>query len=164
MNRLISFCALVVLLFVASTAWGQLQYTLTDLGTLPGYMYWMANGINNSGQVVVDAKNSNPGYEHAFLYTNGAVHDLGTFPGGSSTEALGINNSGQVVGDAFNSSGCPNAFLYSNGTMQNLGTLPGDAFSEATAISNSGQIVGYAYNGGLPPVTHSSTATERCRT
>ena len=41
-----------VLLVVGGNAWGQVQYTVTDLGTLLSGGYSCAEGINASGQVV----------------------------------------------------------------------------------------------------------------
>ena len=87
-----------LLLFVGRTAWGGIQYTVTDLGTLPGGSGSEAWGINASGEVVGYASNSS-GYQHAFLYSNGTMKDLGTLPGlYSASCAYGINASGQVVG------------------------------------------------------------------
>jgi hypothetical protein len=47
---------LAVLVFLlpvdAVNAWGQVQYTVTDLGTLSGKSISCATGINDSGQVV----------------------------------------------------------------------------------------------------------------
>ena len=94
MNRVAS-SASVLLLFAASTAWGQVQYTVTDLGTLGGNLS-VAEGINNSGQVVGFSEDLS-GNEHAFLYSNGIMTDLGTL-GGNYSFASGINNSGQIVG------------------------------------------------------------------
>jgi probable HAF family extracellular repeat protein len=139
----------ILLLCVAGNAWGQAQYTVTDLGTLGGTSS-CAYGINNSGQVVGQAATSS-GAEHAFLYSGGTMTDLGTL-GGSNSCATGINNLGQVVGNADTGGLSPpplpqpysHAFLYSGGTMQDLGTLPGGFGSGAYGINDSGQIVGGA--------------------
>ena len=139
--RQLSVVTIVVLLsFAGRSAWGGVQYTVTDLGTLGG-SYSCASGINDSGQVVGEAQTSS-GYGHAFLYSNGTMVDLGTL-GGLESWAQGINASGQVVGasgDINNDS--TQAFLYSNGTMVDLGTLPGCGFASANAINDNGQIVG----------------------
>ena len=151
----------VLLLFAAGNAFGDVQYAITDLGTL-GRTYSQANAINNSGQVVGLATTSTSdgfvllsgdGFVHAFLYSgNGPMQDLGTF-GGPSSRATAINDNGQVVGYATISFQGPidnpdpfpkHAFLYSgSGPMQDLGTL-GGSNGEASGINDSGQVVGYA--------------------
>lgn len=117
------------------SALAVVQYTVTDLGTLPHYETSRAYAINASGQVVGNAHNSLG--DRAFLYSNGAMTDLGTLGVAPvSSDASGINASGQVVGT---SGGY--AFLYSNGTMTDLGTL-GGSWCEPYAINDSGQVVG----------------------
>ena len=118
--------------------------TMTGLGTLTGYTSSSsAVGINNSGQIAVNASNST-GRMNAFIDTNGTKTNLGTLGGTGTqavTEASAINNSGQVVGVSYTSSGIESAFLYSNGTMTNLNTL-GAMASWAYGINNSGEVVG----------------------
>ncbi len=141
----------VLLLFAAGSAFGAVQYAITDLGTLGG-TYSLANGINNSGQVVGEAATSD-GNAHAFLYSDsGSMQDLGTL-GGTSSRAYGINDSGQVVGSSYLSGdGRNHAFLYSgSGPMTDLGTLPGGRDSRAYDINNSGQVGGESEaSSGIP--------------
>ncbi|MGA2257791.1 MAG: hypothetical protein ABSG53_24270, partial [Thermoguttaceae bacterium] len=120
---------------VVGDAWGQVQYTLTDLGSALN-IDSEAMGINNSGQVVWTG-GVNGG---AVLYSGGTIQELGTLPGGTGSEAFGINDSGQVVGESITNSMCY-AVLYSGGTIQNLGTPLGGC---ATGINDSGQITGWA--------------------
>jgi len=83
-------------LFSAGNAWGVVQYSVTDLGTLGGSSS-CANGINNNGQVV-GYTDTGSGASHAFLWTSGGgMQDLGTL-GGSNSGANGINDNGQVAG------------------------------------------------------------------
>jgi probable HAF family extracellular repeat protein len=158
--------ALVVLflLVVVGNARGQVQYTVTNLGTLPGYTdSSYAAGINNSGQVVGWSETSGDEAEHAFLYSSGAMKDLGTL-GGPSGHATGINDGGQIVGYSLNSVGDYHAFIYSGGAMQDVPPLPGSQGTDcwAYAISPNGQIVGmsratpggnhaFLYDGSGPP-------------
>jgi len=137
MNR-IAIHASVLLLFAASTAWGQVQYNVTDLGTLSGGTASSAAAINNYGQVAGTIWYPSH-VQHAFLYSNGQMTDLGTL-NGSYSYAAGINDSGQVVGGAGFNQFDERAYLYSNGQMTNLGTLGDD--SNAESINDSGQIAG----------------------
>jgi probable HAF family extracellular repeat protein len=83
---------------LATDALGVVQYSVKDLGTLPGCLEPSATGINSTGQVVGSIITTG-GYYHAFLYSNGNMTDLGTIPGSVNSWASGINDSGQVVGD-----------------------------------------------------------------
>ena len=148
-----SFQLRCVLFFVllsvvsATNAYGQLQYSVTDLGTFLVGGTSVANAVNNLGQVVGNADSG--GYAHAFLFSGGSMQDLGTL-GGVASSAASINNAGQIVGEALTSSGAAQAFLYSgSGPMQSLGTLPGAGTSFATGINASGQVVGYSGTGRL---------------
>jgi probable HAF family extracellular repeat protein len=123
----------------------QVQYTITDLGTLGGN-YSCPGGINDSGQVVGWSYVAGGSTNHAFLYSgNGPMQDLGTL---DSTRvystALDINNNGQIVGWSWSDSVSAHAFLCSGSSaMKDLGTLSGSD-SWASSINDSGQIVGEA--------------------
>jgi probable HAF family extracellular repeat protein len=145
MRRRIAAVA-VLLSLTGSSAWGDVQYTVTDLGTLGG-THSEAWGINNSGQIVGRAWTSGNSACHAFLYSGGSMQDLGTF-GGSDSLAAAVNDSGQVVGRANTSGGIYHAFFHSgsgplNPTTDDLGTF-GGTYSEAWGINNNGQVVGEA--------------------
>jgi len=117
----------------------------------------VANGINDSGQVVGTYLLNDPvdpafKSERAFIWSSGSgMQDLGTFddPSGSWANALGVNNSGQVVGwsSLQQNATTPifHAILWSGG-MQDLGTLPGWGNSKAHGINDSGQVVGNGFN------------------
>jgi probable HAF family extracellular repeat protein len=135
----------------------EVQYTVTDLGSLGGG-YSIARGINNSGQVVGSAYTSDSQW-HAFRTAanqpiNPATDDLGTFggdpsqPGADTSDAFAINDSGQVVGYA-DSGGGRRAFLHSGSgplvSTDNLGTLGGpSSYVFSHGINNSGQVAGYS--------------------
>ena len=121
-----------------------------DLGTLRGYPFSRANGINTFDQVVgsssdkLDSDNS-----RAFIVSapGGTMSDLGTL-GGGHAQALGISNSGYVTGNSQVlspiASGSTHAFLWNVTTgMRDLGTLDG-AFSYGTSINAQNHVVGYS--------------------
>ena len=54
-RQIVAVAVAVLLSFAGRSAWGDVQYTVTDLGTLPGGSESCAYGINASGQVVGDA-------------------------------------------------------------------------------------------------------------
>lgn len=122
-------------------------YTITDLGTLPGYTSSTATGLNNQGQVVGQASNAN-GSSASFLYSNGQLTQINPM-GGSAAQA--INDSGQVVGypiTSINDSGqtvSPFSPVTSSGQVVSL--LPEGVAPAGTlvpyAINNAGDMAGY---------------------
>src|SRR5207247_4962818 len=78
---------------------GANGYTITDLGTMDGDSS-IANGINNSGEVVGDiGAHGDSAKQHAFLYDWTGMHPLST-PYGPWWTARAINDLGQVAGAA----------------------------------------------------------------
>jgi len=155
-----------IVLALGGNAWGQFQYTVTDLGTLPGGLSSDATGINSTGQVVGYSTGSN-GQPQAFLYSGGSMQGLGTFsPSQSCSVATGINSAGQIVGYTQSSYGAgygagPSyGFIYSGGTVTQIPSLGGVAYTFGNAINNAGQVAGlslvsnsdvtdaYLYSGG----------------
>ena len=127
----------------------QVQYTVTDLGTLGG-AYSYAYGINNNGQVVGWAYTSGNANFHAFLWqSDSGMQDLGTL-GETWCSANGINNNGQIVGGSHISINVWHAFLYIGSTMIDLNTLidPSSGWSLEAAfdINDLGDIVGYGWS------------------
>ncbi|MHC4529637.1 MAG: hypothetical protein ACYS29_17330, partial [Planctomycetota bacterium] len=102
MKRLLAFAFVIV--FSTSPAAVAIRYTVTDLGTLPGYDISQPYSINNNGQIVGYVFRVGAGgvQHHAVLYdANGTGNnlDLGTL-GGKDSAAFAINNNGQIVGGA----------------------------------------------------------------
>ncbi|HEX5244439.1 MAG TPA: hypothetical protein VFW23_14350, partial [Tepidisphaeraceae bacterium] len=142
---------LASVLFVPSIALADVQYTVTDLGALPGDTESWPTAINSSGQVV--GYSAVPGaHYNAWLYSNGSMTSLGNpaFPG---SQAFALNDVGQVVGTS-NGPNQGGAFVSSSGSMQYIGNglVP-------TGINDSGTIVGnyfantedraFIYNNGV---------------
>jgi probable HAF family extracellular repeat protein len=95
------------------------QYSVVDLGLLPGGTFAEARNVNNRGQVVGSGDNF-AGDIHAILWEDGQAMDLGTL-GGASSVAWGINDRGQIVGES-EVDAESHAFLWQNGEMFDLGT------------------------------------------
>ena len=160
MSRLVVASAAVLLMSaIVENAWGVVEYTPTDLGTLGGVSS-VAYGINNNGTVVGDSRDASND-DRAFCYSNGTMTDLGSMGGNLATSqnfACGINASGQIAGYTlvqFGDTPPIYGFRYTNGTMTNLGVVPGTPYSDTSAygINDSGQVVGaclMGYSGGYP--------------
>ncbi len=134
--------AIVLLLSTATAdAFGEILYTLTDLGSLGERDDSTALAINNRGEVV-GVYLTKEGGQRAFIHDGSVMRDLGTLGGAEST-ARDINDNGQVVGYSLTAGNALHAFLFDSGVMTDLGTF-GGAQSYAHAINNAGQIAGYA--------------------
>jgi RNA polymerase sigma factor (sigma-70 family) len=82
----------------AAAAFGQRTlYTVTDLGTLPGFSHSMATSINNKGEIF-GAENDPKGSQRPFYYHDGAMHGIAMPPGYSSGSANRINDRGMILG------------------------------------------------------------------
>jgi probable HAF family extracellular repeat protein len=99
------------------------EWTIHDLGILPGGAFSEAYAINDRGQVVGRSGTAS-GSVHAFLSQEGVAVDLGTLPGGDYSEAYNINAKGQVTGASVTSgarcepapfNACTHAFLWEVG-------------------------------------------------
>jgi probable HAF family extracellular repeat protein len=139
---------------------------ITNLGTLPGDDYSLAEDINDLGQVVGYSAPSGIEDATAFLYssTTGMTSLGRLLPTDNYSAAFSINNNGQVVGwsgtnpNFYTTSGEGiRAFLYSDGVMQDLNSLiapdSGVILTQARAINDRGEIVGAgSINGELHAV------------
>ncbi len=107
----------------------------------PGSNFSYAYGINNNGEIVGGANNSNGGYD-LFSDNGTTMTDLGALPGSTNlgkpwSEGLAVSNNGQITGQAISS-----AFIYSNGTYTSVG-VQGDYQDYGKSINDAGQVVGY---------------------
>jgi probable HAF family extracellular repeat protein len=116
------------------------QYTVTDIGTLPGDTQSRAAAINNSGQVV--GYSDKEAAHHAFLWDS--AHGIRVLPAPSDGQsvAYSINATGQIVGGSvFNN----HALIWDGRPgIHDLGRLPGGSGGDALAVNASGQVTGIA--------------------
>jgi probable HAF family extracellular repeat protein len=121
------------------------QFSLLDLGTLPGGQHSVAEALNDHGAVVGYSSAGNK-EKHAFLYQHGEMIDLGTL-GGKRSQANGINNKGVIVGQSlFSDEFIYHGFIYENGQMTDLGTLGSEKWCMAYDINDSNAVVGSSWN------------------
>src|SRR5258708_1636142 len=116
------FLALLLLLspqFIFKAKADTPQYTITDLGTLPGNTSSQAMDINDKGQVVGQSWGSSGSY--AFLWQNGTMTQLPVSASASSSIAFGINNNGQITGQ-IQYPDRPDAVIWDNGNITDLST------------------------------------------
>jgi len=146
-------CYKILFLLVPICVYGQPQYMIQDLGSLPNLPSCAGSAISQSGNVT--------GYcsalggsillgasTHGFLYSKGVLTDLG----GSSKPVLptGVNDSGLVVGGYISInfvkgvSGAP--FLYQNGSIQAYAGVPSNA--APFGLNNAGQSAATQVNAG----------------
>ncbi|MGO8795708.1 MAG: hypothetical protein ACLQLC_12870 [Candidatus Sulfotelmatobacter sp.] len=135
------------------------QYTVTDLGTLPGGNFSQPFFINKNG-VVSGSASLADGTQNAILWLNGQMNDIGA-PGlgGPNSIAFVDNENSQAVGEAETSTSDPNGedfcgfgthliclpFLWQGAKMIPLPTLGGNN-GVAEAINNRGEVAGFAEN------------------
>ncbi len=111
------------------------NYTITDLGTLPGHIWSTASGINARGQIVGNST-PNVGPNRPFLWQDGVMTDSSPFPSWSG-EANAINASGQTVG-SFSVPGIGGLAPSQN----NISCVNPLAIGAASGINDSGQVAG----------------------
>jgi probable HAF family extracellular repeat protein len=102
----------------------------------------VANGINDAGQVVGSAWNTE-GNQRATIASNGSLTDLGALNGGSWSAGNAINSSGQVTGASQTAYGA-HAFVTRNGQMVDLGAFAWGT-STGYAINDAGQVAGTSH-------------------
>ena len=120
-------------------------YSITDLGTLPGFSTMIGSSMNSSGQVVGVAV-STTGDLDGFVWRNGNLTDIGTALGLSTNIVFDINDDGEIAGGYDGIDEHLHAFTCINGQKTDLGALPGGTDSVACGINGSGSVVGLANN------------------
>lgn len=145
MKRTISFFVAIFGIAFTSGSLAAIQYTITDLGTLPGGTGSGAVAVSSAGLIAGQSNDSQVYFGHAFLWTpSGGMIDLLHTPEGASSNALDVNDSAQVVGITQSNAYAPTrGFFYDGGTVISRGlSADGRARSEAVGINASGQVAG----------------------
>jgi probable HAF family extracellular repeat protein len=153
MKSVIRAVVISVMILFGSVAHGQVLYTVTDIGLLPGAVSTIGWSVNNSGQVAGQATFStgtSPMYR-AFRWSAGT--GLVDISAGLNSAAYALNDSGQVAG-VYNLAGgtTPRGFRTSaTGTLADptadLGLPAGFTGAEAKGINASGQVTGFLTGG-----------------
>jgi probable HAF family extracellular repeat protein len=113
--------------------------TPITLSNPSGLITGLGSGINNAGQIVGSAGNTDT---HAIIWNSGTPTDLSALNGNAGA-ANAINNLGQVAGLSYPNgiSGLAHATIWNGTTPTDLGTL-GAQTSVAASINDSGVVVG----------------------
>ena len=122
-------------------ATAQPQYSVTDIGKLPGTALSVANCINDSGDVA-GACNSASVNQVAFARRNGVMASLGKLPGGTFSYASAMNQAGVLVGDGDTGNGRPQSWVTTPSGLLNFFPNSGGN-THAIGINNAGVICGY---------------------
>jgi len=142
-----------IFLWHSDTSADPVEYSITDLGALPGYQSCRAHGLNDLAQVVGYCKDPTiVGPEVPFIWDNGIMVPLITLPSFPSSTPMAINNGGQAVGYATDESAY-RAVLWSDNSITDLNDLlpegSGWELLQAFDINDAGQIVGTGYLNGV---------------
>jgi probable HAF family extracellular repeat protein len=147
-NRLRMILVATVVLFLGTKVEASSMYTITDLGSLPGYGTSIATSINDLGQVVGYANVAgapNPIFgPQSFLYSNGQMTPITPIGGGP---AYSINDSGVIVGS--NGLATPGQIGGQPFQVPYVQTANGVTTQQASfwpmAINDSGQVAGEVF-------------------
>ena len=135
--------ALAVLGFWALAASSQPRYALTDLGQLPGSAGCIANGLNDSGDVVGHCAPLNENFNQTgFVWRAGTMSATGVLAGGHYSLATAINGFGTVVGDGDTGNLRPQSWVLKGGQLANVFPNNGGN-THALFVADAGWIGGY---------------------
>jgi uncharacterized protein (TIGR03437 family) len=137
-------CYKILFLLAPICVYGQPQYMIQDLGSLPNLPSCTGTAISQSGNVTgyCNAVGGSIFFgtaSHGFLYSKGVLTDLGTT--GKPTVPTGVNDSGMITGAYVTinlQSGIAVApFSYQNGSIQTFTGAPSNA--APFGLTNAGQ-------------------------
>ncbi len=137
--------------FNVASAWGDLLYHVTDLGTLGGTFSEAFDISNSNSSIKVVGYSSNGSNDdRAFLYDSNSappMKNLGVLSGGNSSTAQAINTAGKVVGWSNIGGYNYHAFLYDGVNMTDLDSSY-SSNTYARDINDSDLITGSMIVGG----------------
>ena len=121
---------------------------MVDLGTLGGDS--IANGINDSGQIVGYSYLTDQGAIHMVIWTTtGGIVDLGSIDNRGYSQGNAINSAGDIAGSGYDANLKYVAFFWSPSTgYVSLGEIPANGFANGNDINDSDTIAGSAYGPG----------------
>jgi probable HAF family extracellular repeat protein len=124
------------------------NYTLTDLGVLPGKVTSVPTALNDQAQVTGISATGAVQSVFCYDYNKKIMEDVSVIPS-TISRGFGINGFGQMVGDSTFSKGrtISHAALITKGSILDLGTLRNsglNSYSRANGINALGQVVGFA--------------------
>ncbi|TAN08741.1 MAG: hypothetical protein EPN38_02140 [Rhodanobacteraceae bacterium] len=146
----------------SATPAGNIRYTVTDLGTLPGGSYSTAMANSTTG-LVAGGSDAADGLEHAVVWLRGRLLDIGA--SGFNSDAFAVNPFGQVAGQTETDQSDPIAenfcgygsgrqcrpFAWQAGRMKLLPLLGGNNGTTGDNVNLFGQIPGVAETGQADP-------------
>lgn len=151
MTKLLSFnaCLIAALTSVAAAGvhgfyWDS-DTGMIDLGSLGGDS--IANGINDSGQIVGYSYLADQSTIHMVMWTvTGGIVDLGSIDNSGNSLGKAINSAGDIVGQGYDANGKQVAFFWSFSTgYVSLGEVPRNGFARGEGINDSKTITGTAF-------------------
>ena len=151
MTRLLSLgaCLIVALTTVADARVHAFYWDsstgMVDLGSLGDDS--IANGINDSGQIVGYSYLADEGPIHMVMWTTtGGIVDLGSIDNTQSSIGNAINSAGDIVGSGIDANAKQVAFFWSSSTgYVSLGEVRANGYANGNDINDSDTITGSAF-------------------
>ncbi len=139
-RRLTRLSALALgLSLLAAPVFAQAQYSLTDVGLLPGCTSATGTGVNEQGDVV-GACLAGTNWR-AFVYRGGNLSAVGLLPRGTSSTAAAINSAGTITGYGNNDKTELTAWVTTPSGLYNFFSNNG-GYTITMSISDTGVIGG----------------------
>ena len=123
------------------------RYSVTELGTLPGFTGAVPGAINNQGHVAGVA--SNKTHSRLFLWRDGKMQDCGCPEGYNTLEVASLNSKDEFAGiarltvnDLDDESVAPFAFIYRQSKLHHIAMPANCRCEQIAALNEQGQVVG----------------------
>lgn len=131
-------CLTMAALSVAASA--QIQYHVTELPPITGYVDSVGYSLNDRGDVVGACNLPSSNRVMATVWRSGTPSALGIVPRGSHSFATAVSSTGVIAGDSEDGDGRPNTVVFKNGAASFIDS--GANNSHAVAVMTNGTIVG----------------------